>query len=88
MDPNRRFEIVLTPIFSNHVIPHVINLQRGLVGLAIAHVEPNGLPAAMSGGRGQGSLVAESTLTASLVIVAWLVGWTALGAWRMSRRDV
>ena len=82
------FEIVLTPIFSNHVIPHVINLQRGLVGLAIAHVEPNGLPAAMSGGRGQGSLVAESTLTASLVIVAWLVGWTALGAWRMSRRDV
>jgi hypothetical protein len=83
------FEIVLTPIFSNHVIPHVINLQRGLVGLAMAHVEPNGLPTAFGGGRGQGSvLVPETTLTAYLVIAAWLVGWTALGAWRMSKRDV
>jgi hypothetical protein len=82
------FEIVLTPIFANNVIPHLINVQRGLVGLALAHVEPHGLPVAFSGGHGGGpSLVPESTLIASLVIVGWLVAWTGLGAWRMSTRD-
>jgi hypothetical protein len=39
------------------------------------------------GGGGQG-LIPESTAVAAFVIVAWLVMWTALGAWRMSRRDV
>ena len=85
-------EIILTPILSTHVIPHLINAQRGVVGLATAHLEPAGLPLAFGGG-GQGpngvanSLVYESRSVAICVIVAWLVGWTALGAWRMVRRD-
>jgi ABC-2 type transport system ATP-binding protein len=29
----------------------------------------------------------ESTTVAVCVIIAWLVGWTILGAWRMMRRD-
>jgi hypothetical protein len=29
----------------------------------------------------------ESTLVASLVIVGWIVFWTAIGAWRMMTRD-
>ena len=29
----------------------------------------------------------ESAFVAVCVIVAWLVGWTALGAWRMMTRD-
>lgn len=45
-------ELVLTPIFSRARIPHVINLQRGVVGLAMAHIEPGGLPLAFSGGGG------------------------------------
>ena len=83
------FEVVLTPLLSNHVIPHVINLQRGLVGLAFTHVEPGGLPNAfVGGGGGQGStIISESTLSAYLVIAAWFIGWTALGAWKMNRRD-
>jgi hypothetical protein len=29
------------------------------------------------------------SLTAAIgVIVAWIVGWTVLGAWRMATRDV
>jgi hypothetical protein len=32
-------------------------------------------------------LVPESTTVAVLVIIAWLVGWTVLGAWRMMTRD-
>ena len=83
-------EIILTPLFARHVIPHLINVQRGLVGLATAHLEPGGLPTVFGGGGpggGAASLVPESTGVAVFVIVAWLVGWTALGAWRMATRD-
>jgi len=83
-------EVVLTPIFSRTAIPHLINAQRGLVGLATAHLEPGGLPRGIGGGGGGSGglqLIPESTTVAVCVIVAWLVGWTALGAWRMARRD-
>ena len=36
-------EIILTPILSRAHIPHLINLQRSVVGLAVAHLEPSGL---------------------------------------------
>jgi hypothetical protein len=32
-------------------------------------------------------LIPESTLAASLVVVGWIVFWTAIGAWRMAKRD-
>jgi len=85
-------EVILTPILSTHVIPYLVNLQRGVVGLATAHLEPGGLPFAFGGGGGGPGgggprLVPESTTVAVCVIVAWLVGWTALGAWRMMTRD-
>jgi len=81
-------EIILTPLLSHTVIAHLINLQRGVVGLAMAHLEPGGLPRAFGGGGGGGaSLVPESTTVAVAVVIGWLVVWTALGAWRMSTRD-
>ncbi len=81
-------EIILTPLLSHTVIVHLINVQRGVVGLAMAHLEPSGLPRAFGvGASGGASLVPESTTVAVAVIVAWLVGWTALGAWRMATRD-
>jgi hypothetical protein len=86
-------EIVLTPILSRASIPHLINLQRSVVGLAVSHLEPSGLGFVFGGGGGPGGnqgtsqLVPESRATAVFVIAAWLVGWTALGAWRMVKRD-
>ncbi len=86
-------EIILTPILSRANIPHMINLQRSVVGLAVAHLEPSGLGFVFGGGGGPGggqgtsNLVPESTTAAVCVIIAWLVGWTALGAWRMVKRD-
>jgi len=87
-------EVILTPILSTHIIPHLLNLQRAVVGLATAHLEPGGLPLAFGGGGGGGgppgahnALVPESATVAVCVIVAWLVVWTALGAWRMMTRD-
>jgi hypothetical protein len=88
-------ELILTPLFSRHVIAHLLNLERGVVGVAMAHIEPAGLPNPFGGGGGPGSgngpgslgLIPESTLAASLVIVGWLLFWTAIGAWRMKSRD-
>ena len=86
-------ELILTPIFSRHIITHLVNVERGIVGVAMAHIEPGGLPTPFSGGGpgggggGQPALIPESTLAASLVIVGWIVFWTAIGAWRMKTRD-
>jgi hypothetical protein len=85
-------ELILTPIFSRHIILHLLNIQRGIVGVAMAHIEPGGLPTPFSGGGGGGGpgvnpLIPESTLASSLVIVGWIVFWTAIGAWRMMTRD-
>ena len=84
-------ELILTPIFSRHIISHLLNVQRGIVGVAMAHIEPGGLPTPFSGGGDGGGggnpLIPESTLASSLVIVGWIVFWTALGAWRMRTRD-
>jgi hypothetical protein len=87
-------ELILTPIFSRAVISHMLNVQRGIVGVAMLHIEPGKLPTPFSGGGpgggggGPGHLLRpESTLAASLVIVCWIVFWTAIGAWRMRTRD-
>lgn len=86
-------EVILTPALSRARIPHLLNLQRALVGLATAHFTPSGLPVigdgggGPSGGSGIHGLLPESTTVAICVIVAWLVGWTVIGAWRMMTRD-
>jgi hypothetical protein len=88
------FQIIVTPILAGVAIPHLQGLQRSVVGLAVAHLEPSGLPIAsalpgVTGGvGGPGSaLLSESATQASCVILAWLAGWTFLGAWRMMTRD-
>jgi energy-converting hydrogenase Eha subunit E len=87
-------EVVLTPILSRARIPHFSNLQRAVVGLATAHLAPGGIPVFGGGGGGPGGgsggnprLLPESTTVAACVILAWLVGWSVLGAWRMMTRD-
>jgi len=88
------FQIIVTPILAGVAIPHLQDLQRSVVELAMAHLEPSGLPIAaglpgITGGvGGPGSAVlSESATQASCVILAWLAGWTILGAWRMMTRD-
>ena len=89
-------QMILTPILSVVDIPHLRDLRRSVVGLAMAHLEPSGLPVAfglpgVTGGiRSPGaaqSLLPESATQAVYVIIAWLAAWTILGAWRMMTRD-
>jgi hypothetical protein len=79
-------EIILTPIVIRSRIPHMENLQRTVVGVATGHLEPGQQPLALAGG-GHDFRLTESTTTAVLVIIAWLIGWTIIGAWRMTTRD-
>jgi hypothetical protein len=89
-------QIILTPILSVVDIPHLQDLQRSFVGLAMARLEPSGLPVAfgvpgVAGGLARPgaaqSLLPESATQAVCVVIAWLAGWTILGAWRMMTRD-
>jgi hypothetical protein len=79
-------EVVLTPIVLRVKVPHLENLERAVVGVATAHLEPGQLPLAFAGG-GHDYRLTESTTTAVCVILAWIIGWTVLGAWRMATRD-
>jgi hypothetical protein len=81
-------ELIITPIAERAHLPHLINLQRGIVGLAMTHLEPGRLPAPFGGGPSdRGQLLHESTTVAICVVVGWIVVWTLLGAWRMAKRD-
>ena len=87
-------QMILTPILSAADIPHLQALQRSVVGLAMARLEPSALPFAgglpgIAGGLGRPGavLLPESATQAVCVIIAWLAAWTILGAWRMMTRD-
>lgn len=86
-------QIILTPILAAVKIQ---DLQRSVVGLAMARLEPSGLPMAfglpgVAGGLARPgaelSLMHGSATQAACIIIAWLAGWTILGAWRMTTRD-
>jgi hypothetical protein len=82
-------ELILTPLAIRSHLPHMLNLQRGVIGAATAHVEPGGLPSPFGGNNPSDLAQAlhESTTVAICVIVGWIVVWTSLGAWRMATRD-
>jgi len=79
-------ELIITPIVLRVQIPHMQGLQRAVIGVATAHLEPGQLPLAFGGG-GHDFRLTETTTTAVCVILAWILGWTAIGAWRMATRD-
>jgi hypothetical protein len=83
-------EVILTPLFAGNRIPYMLNVQRAVVGIATAHLEPNGLDRVFGAGGGPNArayLTPETTTVAIIVVLAWLIGWTAIGAWRMAKRD-
>ena len=81
-------QVILTPLFIVHPITHLINAERAIVGVAMAHIAPAALPS-LGGGGGPGapSIIPEATSWSIVVIVAWVVVWSGLGAWRMATRD-
>jgi hypothetical protein len=90
-------EIIITPILGRTQIPYFINGQRLVVGVAMEQLRPAGLASGTGGGGGPGHVLFGGrgalgippmpTWAMIAVIVGWIVGWSVLGAWRMSTRD-
>ena len=88
-------EIIVTPILARTEIPYFINGQRLVVGVAMDQLRPAGLAGGgaggpghvLFGGRGVLGIPAMPTWAMISVIVGWIIGWSALGAWRMATRD-
>ncbi|MFI5004275.1 MAG: hypothetical protein ACHQE6_04605 [Solirubrobacterales bacterium] len=74
------WQIVASPVLAN--ISSLGGARKGLLSQAITHFSPVG-----TGGGGHGATVTLSGGLAVIVLVAWLVVFLALGAWRTSTMD-
>jgi hypothetical protein len=94
-------EIIVTPLMARVQLPYFIDGERLLIGIAMDQLRPVALESAAAGGGGggggpghllfggQGALGIPPMPTWAMisVIVGWIVGWSAIGAWRMMTRD-
>ncbi len=84
------WEIIITPALAGHVIPHLVNVQRLIVGVAMDQLQPavlvGGIHIGPSGGT-QFVIPPMPTWAMAAVIAAWIIGWLAIGAWQMATRD-
>jgi hypothetical protein len=90
-------EIIVTPLLARTQIPHFIDGQRLLIGVAMDQLRPAGLASGNSAGGGPGQMLFGGqgalgippmpTWAMISVIAGWIAGWSAIGAWRMMTRD-
>jgi hypothetical protein len=87
--------IIITPLFASHQLPYFIDGQRLLVGVAMDQIQPTALTGGATIGPGAAQGVGHPALlippmptwAVVAVIAGWIVGWSAIGAWRMIARD-
>jgi hypothetical protein len=84
-------EIIITPALAGHALPHLVNGERLIVGVAMAQLKPAVLAGGITVGPGGGPrelhLAPMPAWAMAAVIAAWIIGWTAIGAWKMTTRD-
>jgi hypothetical protein len=82
-------EIIITPVLADHPLPFLLNGERLIVGIAMDQLKP----AALAGGTTVGPsgglvhLPPMPTWAMITVIACWIIGWPAIGAWKMATRD-
>jgi hypothetical protein len=84
------WEIILTPALADHVIPHFVNVQRLIVGVAMDQLQPAVLGGGVLVGQTGGTKFAVPPMPTGAmgaVIAGWIICWLALGAWKMTTRD-
>ena len=90
------FESIVTPILATVPIPYFLDGQRLDFGVAMDQLRPvwllassdvGGLGNVVFGGQGAPRIPPMPTWAMISVIVGWIVGWSAIGAWRMMTRD-
>jgi hypothetical protein len=84
-------EIIITPALADHTLPHFLNGQRLVVGVAMEQLKPAALAGGTTVGPGGGPrelhIPPMPTWAMITVIVGWIIGWSAIGAWKMTSRD-
>ena len=82
--------IIITPALAGHALPYFLDGERLVVGVAMDQLKP----AALAGGQqvgpggGVGLQIPHMPGWAMITVIAgWIVGWSAIGAWRMVTRD-
>ena len=82
--------IIITPALAGHALPYFLDSERLVVGVAMDQLKP----AALAGGQqvgpggGVGLQIPPMPAWAMITVIAgWIVGWSAIGAWRMVTRD-
>lgn len=91
-------EIIVTPLLERVQLPYFIDGQRLIIGVAMDQLRPAvlappsgsapvGGPAHLLGGGGTLGIPPMPTWAMISAIAGWIVGWSVIGAWRMSTRD-
>jgi hypothetical protein len=82
-------EIIITPVLADHPLPFFLNGERLLVGVAMDQLKPAALAGGSTVGPNGGLLHLPPMPTWAMitVIACWIIGWSAIGAWRMATRD-
>jgi hypothetical protein len=84
-------EIIITPLLTDHVLPGFIDGQRAVVGVAMDQLKPAALAGGTTIGPEGGPRVMHippmPTWAMITVIASWIIGWSAIGTWRMATRD-
>ena len=84
-------EIIITPALADHPLPHFLNGERLVVGVAMDQLKPAALAGGTTIGPGGGPRVLHlppmPTWAMITVIAGWIIGWSAIGAWKMATRD-
>lgn len=82
-------EIIITPPLDSHVLPHLLDGQRLVIGVAMDQLKPAALAGGTHLGPGTDALLIPPmpTWAMAAVIAGWIIGWSAIGAWKMATRD-
>jgi hypothetical protein len=84
-------ELIVTPALADHVLPHLLDAERLVVGVAMDQLKPAALAGGITVGPGGGprelNLPPMPAWAMITVIAGWIIGWSAIGAWKMATRD-
>jgi hypothetical protein len=85
------WQIIITPQLADHMLPHLINAQRIVLGVAMDQLKPamlaGGVTVGPTGGIQPTAPPPMPTWAMAAVIAGWVLGWLAIGAWKMVTRD-
>jgi ABC-type transport system involved in multi-copper enzyme maturation permease subunit len=82
-------QIIITPALADHSIPYFVNVERLFVGVAMDQLQPSLLAGGTHIGPtgGQFAIPPMPTWAMATVILGWIAGWSAIGAWKTITRD-